>query len=216
MMNRMSEVKRRSYSSPLREGMADETRRRVVASALEVFLERGFAATTVDRIASQAGVSRPTVFAVGSKAVLFKLARDRAIAGDDEDRPIVERPEYRRFVEETDPEQALRHYAALSAAIGRRFGPLNEILRQGAATEPELAELWETSERERLEGARGVVRAVAKKGALKPGLDAATAADVLWLLMAPDNERRLVDGRGWSYRRFERWYADTLVRLLLP
>jgi hypothetical protein len=156
------------------------------------------------------------VFAVGPKATLLKLARDRAIAGDDDPRGVRERPDFGAIAAAPDAEGALRAFAAVSAGIGRRFAELDEVLRQGAALDPEVAALREVSEAERLTGARGVVRTVAAKGPLRDGLTEAAAADVLWLLMAPDQYRRLTRDRGWSHARFAHWYADTMVRLLLP
>ena len=40
-------------------------------------------------------------------------------------------------------------------------------------------------------------------------------ADVLYAIGSPETYRLLVEDRGWSAARFERWYADTLKRLLL-
>jgi AcrR family transcriptional regulator len=196
--------------------MAEQTRATVVAAALAEFLEQGWARATIDRIAARAGVSRPTVFAVGPKAALLKLARDRAIAGDDDPRSVAERPDFGAIAAAPDAEGALRAFAAVSAGIVARFADLDEVLRQGAALDPEVAALREVSEAERLTAARGVVRTVAAKGPLRPGLAEAAAADVLWLLMAPDQYRRLTRERGWSHVRFARWYADTMVALLLP
>ncbi|MDT4964567.1 MAG: hypothetical protein QOF87_4214, partial [Pseudonocardiales bacterium] len=42
------------------------------------------------------------------------------------------------------------------------------------------------------------------------------AAEVLWLLTDVSVQRRLVVERGWSVARFERWYADAMIDLLLP
>lgn len=219
MVNRMPGVKgegKRRYASALRAGMAEQTRAAVVAAALAEFLEQGWAGATIDRIAARAGVSRPTVFAVGPKATLLKLARDRAIAGDADPRSVAERPDFGAIAAAPDAEAALRAFAAISAGIGRRFADLDEVVRQGAALDPDVAALREVSEAERLTGARGIARTVAAKGPLREGLTEAAAADVLWLLMAPDQYRRLTHERGWSHARFARWYADTMVRLLLP
>jgi hypothetical protein len=90
------------------------------------------------------------------------------------------------------------------------------VLRQGAATDPDVGELWATSEQERLTAARGIVRTVSAKGTLRPGLDETAAADVLWLLMAPEQYHRMTRERGWTHARWVHWYADTMVRLLLP
>ncbi|MHB1785991.1 MAG: TetR/AcrR family transcriptional regulator [Acidimicrobiales bacterium] len=185
-----------------------------MGAALEEFLERGWAGATIERMAARAGVSRPTVFAVGSKSTLFRLARDRAIVGDEDARPIAQRPNFDQVAAAAGPEEALRCFASVSADIVRRFASLNDVLRQGAATDPELAQLWRISEQERLDGARVVIRIVTAKGDLRPGL--APVTDILWLLMAPDHYHRLVVERSWNHRRYESWYAETMVRLLLP
>jgi AcrR family transcriptional regulator len=221
MINAMTDVKprepkKRRYTSALRSEMAEQTRVTVVRAALAEFLEHGYAGATVERIATRAQVSRPTVFAVGQKAMLLKIARDRAIAGDDDPRGIAQRPDFGAIAAAPDAESSLRAFATISASILRRFADLNEVLRQAAAIDPDVAPLWHTSEQERLSAARGIVSTISAKGPLRSGLDAAQAADVLWLLMAPDQYHRLARGRSWSHRRWERWYADTMVQLLLP
>lgn len=65
------------------------------------------------------------------------------------------------------------------------------------------------------EGQRALLRIVAPKDALRPGLGVAAAADILYTIGSPESYRSLVLDRGWSPARFERWYADTLIRLLL-
>ncbi|GAC1331220.1 MAG: TetR family transcriptional regulator [Mycobacteriales bacterium] len=213
----MSNVKsRRTYSSRVRAEAADRTREAVVEAALALFLAQGYAATTIDQIAVRAGVSRPTVFAVASKAGLLKLARDRAIAGDADPRAITARPSYAEVVAAADPDTTLRRYAHMSTGILRGFAVLNDVVRQAAGIDPELAELWQVSEAERLLGSRRVIDVVVAKGSLRPGLEPTTAAEILWTLSAPEHYQRLVGGRGWSAERFEHWYADTMVRLLLP
>jgi hypothetical protein len=39
--------------------------------------------------------------------------------------------------------------------------------------------------------------------------------DTVWLLMDPVVFCRLTEDRGWSADRYERWFADTVRRLLL-
>jgi AcrR family transcriptional regulator len=211
-----SEPKKRRYTSALRSELAEQTRVTVVRAALAEFLEHGYAGATIDRIATRAQVSRPTVFAVGQKATLLKIARDRAIAGDDDPRSIAQRPDFGAIAAAPDAESSLRAFAPISAGILRRFADLNDVLRQAAAIDPDVAPLWDTSEQERLNAARGIVSTISAKGPLRAGLDATKAADVLWLLMAPEQYHRLTRGRSWSHRRWAGWYADTMVQLLLP
>jgi hypothetical protein len=46
-------------------------------------------------------------------------------------------------------------------------------------------------------------------------VDLETAADILYALGSPETYRLLVVDRGWSASQFERWYGQTLERLLL-
>jgi AcrR family transcriptional regulator len=203
---------KRPYSAPRREEAARATRRAVVDAAHALFLEQGFAATTVDQIASRAGVSRPTVFTVGGKATLLKLARDIAMAGDDEAVDVTSRARFQRLLAEPDPAVMLRLFAGHCADLLGRYSALDEVVRR-AAGDDEVAQLWQASEAQRLRAARLVVANLAGKATLRLPDD--KAADVLWLLMAPDIYHRLVHDRRWSRTRYIAWYAETLRSQLL-
>ena len=147
----MVETGRRTYRSPLREEQARVTRRAIVETARELFIEVGYAATTIDAVADRAGVSRKTVFtSVGGKAVLLKLACDWALAGDDEPVPIDERPAAQQMLAETDPARLLSRWARLPvrgrraavrhprrAGRGRRRRPGREGTRRGVRAQPD-------------------------------------------------------------------------------
>ena len=102
----------RRYDSRRRELAARETRRAIVSAARELFLEDGYIATTIEKIAERAGVSKPTVFAsVGNKRALLKAARDLAMAGDDEPVPIAKRSWFLEALAEPDPRRSVRLHA---------------------------------------------------------------------------------------------------------
>ena len=216
----MAEVKGsdRGYSSPLRAQQAAATRGAVLDAARELFITQGYGATTIDQIAARAGVSKPTVFtAVGNKQTLLSAVRDVAMAGDDERVAVFDRPLADRVRAEPDQRRAVELLAELVTGIGSRYAQIDAALRGAAhGGEPGLRELWETSENQRLFGARLWVTTLAEKGPLREGLDVETAVDVLWLYMAPDLFHRLVHGRGWSAERFRAWLTETLCRVLLP
>jgi AcrR family transcriptional regulator len=216
----MADVKggERSYSSPLRAQQAEATRRAVLDAARELFLAQGYGATTLDQIAARAGVSKPTVFsAVGNKQTVLSAVRDVAMAGDDEKLSMVQRPLAGQIRQEPDAHRAVELLAGLFTAIDSRYARIDEVLRGAAHSgEPGLRELWQTSEEQRLTGARIWATCLAGKGRFRDGMDVETATDVLWLYMAPDQYHRLVHVRGWSDERFQRWLIDSLTRLLLP
>ena len=210
----MASVKRtqRAYRSPLREEAARRTREAVLEAAAEVFVEVGYAGATIEQIAARAGVSRPTVFGVGSKAQLFALARQRAATGG---RLTANDEGFKRLLAIPDARRLLEEFAAFTAAIAQRLGPLQLVLEQTAGTDPELAQLLESSQQELLGCARGIVAAVAATGSLRRDIPAEAAADMLWLQIQPMNYRRLVQERGWSHSAFERWHAAAMIAALL-
>lgn len=215
----MADVKQeRAYSSPLREGQAAATRRAVLTAARDLFVEQGYGATTVDQIAARAGVSKPTVFtAVGNKQTVLSAVRDVAMAGDDEALAVRERPLAQEIIGEPDQQRAVQLLGELVTGISRRYADIHQVLSGAVGSgEPGLRALWETSETQRLTGARLWVNALSSKGGLREGVDVDTAADILWLYMAPDHYHRLVHERGWSPARFQQWLVETLSRHLLP
>src|SRR5262245_60666559 len=74
----------RRYHSPVRVEQAQITRRRVLQATQALFLERGYAGTTVAAVASAANVSAETVYATfGGKRGLLEGVIQDAIAGVD-------------------------------------------------------------------------------------------------------------------------------------
>jgi AcrR family transcriptional regulator len=202
----------RSYRSPLREEAARRTRETVVAAAAEVFLEEGYTGATIEQIAARADVSRPTVFGVGNKPQLFALARQRAATGGQ----LTANDEgFQKILAIPDGRQLIKEFAAFTAAISQRLGRLQLVLEQAAETDPELAQLLESSQQELLECARAIVAATAATGSLRPDIPREAAADMLWLQIQPTNYRRLVGERGWSHQAFEHWHATTMITALL-
>lgn len=196
-----------------RQASARETRRAVLAAATQLFVERGFAATTIDQVATSAGVSRPTVFAVGSKAQLLRLARDVAMAGDDEQLAVSQRESAQRVLTESDLRSSVALLALHVTGVQERYAPLDEVLRQAAGGDAELADLWRTSEAQRRQGATLFVDHLVSKTGLRRSRE--DSIDVMWLLMAPDQYQRLVRDRGWPRRRYLRWLTETISDLLL-
>jgi len=207
----------RPYQSALRDQQARATRRRIVGAALELFSERGYGPTTIDAIAERAGVGRKTVFtSVGGKATMLKLAFDWTLAGDDEPVAIADRPEVRRMLEGTDAAALLDAWIAMNAHIARRLARIYHVLVVAADRDADAAALLTTTDEQRAEGARAVMRRLDALGALRRGLDVDRAADIADVLIDPMPYQRLVAMRGWSFEAYvehlQRIAAASLLR----
>lgn len=212
----MTESVKRRYSSQLRTEQAGQTRRRIIENAHRLFVEEGYAATTIDAVAEAAGVSRKTVFSsVGGKVDLLRVAMEWAVAGDNAPVALSDRDEVRALLASTDAAVLLRRWAGAITAIGARTARLFAALEVAAGTDAEARTLATRLERQRLDGARRIVDRLIQLGALDRALKRAEAADIAWLSTDPLLYDRLVRVRGWSSKRFETWLAESLCRQLL-
>jgi AcrR family transcriptional regulator len=207
---------KRPYNSTLRDEQARATRRAIVQAAAELFVQRGYGATTIDAIAAKAGVGRKTVFtSAGSKAHALKLAIDWAIAGDDEPVPIADRPHIRAAMAEPDARRFLTTVARTLFSITSRSAPLVAAAEAVAGADPDVKELTDDIRRQRRTGMGSIAALLADRGALRPDLTVDEAADVMTVLVDPNTYLRLVVEQRWELDRAEQWLSDALVRLLL-
>ncbi|MET0144436.1 MAG: TetR/AcrR family transcriptional regulator [Ilumatobacteraceae bacterium] len=207
----------RPYRSTLRDEQAQATRRRIVRSGGELYVENGYASTTIDAIAARAEVSRKTVFtSVGGKAAVLKLAFDWELAGDDEPVAIADRPTVRRLMSEQDPAVLTADWVAMNAAIAGRLAALHHVLVVAADADPEAAALLATTERQRAQGARAFVTRLKKIGGLRPDLTVPRAVAIVEVLMDPMPYRRLVLLRDWTPEEYTEYLQRMAAAALLP
>ena len=212
----MSTRPKRPYVSGVREAQARATRRAVVAAARDLFVERGYAATTIDAVAEAAGVSRKTVFdAVGGKGALLREAYERAVLGHDEPVAFADRPAVRSLMASTDPPEALRLWVGVVCDVVARVAPIGTVLVLAADADAEAAALKRKADGDRLFAARQFVRHLDAIGGLKEGVTRPSATDVCWVYMDPMLFNRLVGDRGWSAGRHETFVRDALAAALL-
>jgi AcrR family transcriptional regulator len=205
-----------SEEFPRRRARARVTRGRVLDAARVLFIERGYVATTIEAIAERAEVSPETVYATfGNKRSVLSELVDSSIAGGVGAAPILDQDWVSALREEADPRARLRMLAGQGRSILERRSAVDEVVRGAAAADLEIAALRERGKAERLKGQRELLRIVVGTSAFRDGLDLDAATDILYAIGSPETYRLLVVDRGWSGDRFERWYAETLDRLLL-
>jgi AcrR family transcriptional regulator len=189
----------------------------VAGAARTLFLERGYAATTIEAISALSDVPPATVYRLfSSKLGILKELLDVSVAGDDEAIPLPDRPHVRALLADPDPRQQLSGFAGITRGIMTRTEPLHRILVSAAGSDPGAAALLAEQTRHRQQGQGRIARALARAGALRPELSEREAADIVHALMSPEVYRLLVADRGWSPERYERWLAQTLAGQLLP
>ena len=211
------EVKPRRYQSALRREQAAATRTRIVAAAAELFAAQGYPQTSIEQIAAQAGVARPTVYTTFTgKPALLKEALDLLLAGDDAPVPVRDRPWFQELLHQRDPRRLLELEARNDRMINERIAPLHEALRNAAATDDDIARLHTTIKQQRRIGARAVAEALAALGPLRDDLDLDAATDDLWLLKDPALYTALAGDCGWPAERYQAWLARTMQASLLP
>ena len=208
---------RRRYDSTRRQEQAGENRRAILDAARRMFLERGYAATTVSAIAAAAGVSVETVYkAFGNKPGLVKAVVDVAIVGDDEPVPMLQRDRVRRIEAEGDARRKLALYGEHLAESAPRRVPVELLVRGAAASDAGAAEVWHQLEAERLAGMAAFARHLEEGEHLRPGVSLEEARDTLWTYNSAEIYELLVMRREWTPQRYGGWVADALAAALLP
>ena len=188
----------------------------VVDAARELFLERGYGATTIESISELADVPAATVYRLfSSKHGILKALLDLSIVGDDEHVAMADRPQVRALLAESDPRAQLAGFVENATSVNRRVAPLYRILVSAAAADPDAAALLEELTGQRQAGQRVIARSLSRAGALRTGLRERDAADVIHALMSPELYRLLVVDRGWKPDRYGRWLVDVLADQLL-
>lgn len=208
---------RRRYDSARRQEQARQNQGAILQAAHGMFLERGYAATTVAAIAAAAGVSVETVYkAFGSKPGLVKAVVDVAIVGDDEPVPMIERDRVRRMEAEPNPRRKLTIYGEHLAESAPRRVPVELLLRAAAATDAGAAQVWDQLEEERMAGMGSLARHLHEGGHLRQDVSVGEARDVLATYNSAELYDLLVLRRGWTPKRYGQWVADALAAALLP
>jgi AcrR family transcriptional regulator len=207
---------KRRYNSPRRLEQAAATRREILKAAQRLFVEQGYAATTMSAIAAEAGVALKTVYvAFETKSGVVRALWNLLLRGDENDAPVAERDWYREVLEEPDPERQLRLNARNSRVAKLRIGGVIEVIHGAAPLDPEIDALWNRIQTEFHANQREIIESLDDKSALKSNLDINRAADILWTLNHPDVWQLLVGQRGWTPEQYEQWFADAACSQLL-
>ncbi|HLI56474.1 MAG TPA: TetR/AcrR family transcriptional regulator [Actinomycetota bacterium] len=197
-------------TSPWRKQQAAATRRQIALAARRRFSADGYAATTIDAIAAEAGVAPATVYKVfGTK---------RAMAGEllslvDEMAGI------EGFRQSLATAQDPRALLATAVEIGRNIfehsGDIIAAVRGAAEVEPEFASVFAEGRRRHVAGTGTIADRLVAMGALREGIDASWAAGTISLFADHETFEKLTRLFGWSLDECQERLTAQLCELLL-
>lgn len=206
----MKVAQKRPYQSPIRQARADKTQMLIVNAARKLFLAQGYAETTLDAIAAEAGVATPTLYATfGSKKGILSAILHRAKFGAAYQEIV------RQAKEVADPIERVRLIAKTTRQIYQSEQTEAGLLQSAGLLVPELMTLAQGSENRRFETQTMNAQMLAKSGALLRGVSESKARDVLWALTSRELYTSLVGDRSWHPDDYERWLANLLIASLL-
>jgi AcrR family transcriptional regulator len=186
----------------------------VLDSAQHLFLRDGYAATTVSAIAQAADVSAETVYKVfGGKAGVVRALHARALEGAGPT-PAEQRSDVLRAT--AGGQEVVEGWARLATEVAPRVAPLLLLVRDAAATDPDMRSLALALERSRHRRMTSNARVLAGRGLLRPGVTTAEAADVMYVATSAEIYELLVLRRRWSLARFGEYVRRHLTIGLLP
>ncbi len=117
---------------------------------------------------------------------------------------------------DADPREIMRGIGELAAEVAPRAAPIMLLIRDAAATDPDMAALKRDLDDERLARMTHNARNFAAGGHLRSGLSVEEAGEIMWTYSAPELYELLVIRRGWGADRFGAFIADSLAAALLP
>jgi AcrR family transcriptional regulator len=191
-----------------RQRQASATREAIARTALQLFADRGYVATTIQAISEAADIPAPTIYsALGSKPAVLEEIRRLWIA-----EASVEEL-YAQALTKSEPAERLR----LAAKWTRRQMELGHgvitVYQEAARADPRARDLW----RDALAGREAAVRKLltSMQECLRPGLDVKQAMDLYVVATLPEVFRSLVLERDWSLDEYEAWLAERLEAEIL-
>lgn len=193
-----------------REVAAAATREEILRTARRLFAENGFAATSVQAIAAEAGVAVQTIYSsVGSKGALVVALND-TIDAESGIMPVVG-----AAMASDDPHVVVRAMVRVPRLIGEVCGDLVAAIDEATPAHPDARAAGVEGRRRQRMGEEGLLRKLDALGALRAGLDVTETADVVSALTDTPTFVRLVDGFGWTWDRAEDALVAVLEQLLL-
>jgi AcrR family transcriptional regulator len=193
-----------------------ETERRLVVAAAALFVERGYAATTLAAVATEADIAPRTLYLhFATKAELLLRCIGAAIAGDATPIPIpiAERPAITEAMTAETLDERLRLMTSFTASLMERTGPLLEVAFQAAPTEPSIEAAAAAGRADTARTLREFWHRIDDDGLLPPSVDLAWLTETATLVAHAETYLLLAKTTKWDVDTYRDWLTTTWRRL---
>lgn len=198
----------RRYTNTRRTAQAAQTRADVLAAAVELFDEQGWAATTIAAIAERAEVAVETVYSgFGSKKKLLQQAADTTVVGDAEPIPLWDRPEVQALGSGDIPDR-LRRGMNIVASTNDRGARVWRACEEAANGDDEM-QAWR---RDKIAGRRlDTGRSLALIFGVEIDSD---TIEMLMILYSAESYLFLIEDCGWSREQYVEHIIEASLALI--
>jgi TetR/AcrR family transcriptional regulator, regulator of cefoperazone and chloramphenicol sensitivity len=203
---------KRDYDSNRRQRQAAQTRGDILQAARRLFAERGYPATTIEAIATEAQVSEATVYAgFGSKAGILSALQ----------RLMQEEVDYDERVREVEaaagnPQKQIAAGVRISVSFPAQHADIIAALLSARGVDPDVDKfLHRGLAVEHRNGWGFLASILASQNALRPGLSEKEAGDLGAALTRVEVYRVLSGELGWSRDRITEVLTNVVCSALL-
>ncbi|EOD67372.1 TetR/AcrR family transcriptional regulator [Amycolatopsis vancoresmycina] len=189
---------------------AAATRQAIHDAARELFVAKGYFATTVDDIATAARVAPASVYAVvgGKQGLLTAIIEARTTAPDVDET-------YARISAFDDADELLRFITHATRVRFENARDLMRVITGTAPHDPAAARALRAAHASLRTGLNLTARRLAELAALRDRVDAESATDTLWFHLSNAAYFMLTDDNNWSLDKAEGWLLESLRTALL-
>ena len=195
----------------LRQIQREAGRAHIADVAAELFIEGGYANTSVKAIAAAAEVAEATVFNLfDTKATLLREALTRRVmdvVGDWSERLA-------EMERRDDPGDVIDLFNRFDEQVGPRALGVVRVFLEAAAVDADVAKAWRMSEETRLDIQQQILDVLERGGWLRTDRTRDQMARDLWLTASPELYLK-VQNAGLDDETYWAWRAATLKALLL-
>ena len=192
----------------------EETASRLVEAATALFIEKGYATTTLTAVAERADIAPRTLYLhFPTKADLLLRCVAVAIAGDTEPIALADRPEMTDAMSAPTLDERLDRMASLTASLMERTGPLLDVAFQATPSEPAIAAAAAAGRAETRRTHREFWHRIHADGLLPSRVDLEWLTETATIVSHAETYLLIDKTTGWDTDTYRRWLATTWRRL---